>query len=232
MERSGCSGFAACVMALRKKGKNHRKVLVTALSIAAVTCCLSFLYFGIKEWAVGGFYKLISSSSAGFLLLSSAFLIGLQQAVVQRRDSAVIMEAVILCVGGLSALLPFTVALYMPARGLCAPVVFLGIATARLWCSLKIRHIKLVCSFLMIAFTICLLFGIADITAVFNASQKRLVAIAEAQAGNGVLVTEPYPVKTKYSAQYGLMDLTPGESWPNDTVAIYYGLKEIIIKDG
>ncbi len=221
-----------CLWRFAKQVQNRRKIVIIALSAAIIICSLSFIYFGIKELVTGGFYKLISSSATGFLLMCSMFLISLHQAVVQRSEREVIMEAAILCVGGLSALLPFVVALYIPARGLCAPVVFMGIATARLWSSLKIEHNKQICTLLAVAFAICFVCGVADIATVFNASQKRLKAIAEAQAGNGVLVTAPYPVKTKYSAQYGLADLTQGESWPNDTVKIYYGLKEIIVRNG
>ena len=46
---------------------------------------------------------------------------------------------------------------------------------------------------------------------------------------DGVLVAVPYPVKTKYSAQYGLVDLENGKSWPNDIIQEYYGLKDIVV---
>ena len=71
--------------------------------------------------------------------------------------------------------------------------------------------------------------GWADILAVDHADLKRQAAIQEALAGDRILVASPYPVKTKYSAQYGLLDLMPDEDWPKDMIKEFYGLKDIIV---
>ena len=57
----------------------------------------------------------------------------------------------------------------------------------------------------------------------------RDAAIRQALDGDGILTASPYPVKTKYSAQYGLLDLAEDENWPKDMIKEYYGLKEIIV---
>ena len=44
-----------------------------------------------------------------------------------------------------------------------------------------------------------------------------------------MLFAKPYKVRTKYAALYGLQDLAPGESWPNDIIKEYYGLNEIVV---
>lgn len=54
-------------------------------------------------------------------------------------------------------------------------------------------------------------------------------AIRQALAGDGILTASPYPAKTKYSAQYGLLDLAEDENWPKDMIKEYYGLKEILV---
>jgi hypothetical protein len=59
---------------------------------------------------------------------------------------------------------------------------------------------------------------------------ERQSAIQKALASDGILVAAPYPVKTKYSAQYGLQDIAEGEDWPKDMIKEYYGLKEIIVR--
>ena len=79
-------------------------------------------------------------------------------------------------------------------------------------------------------FVICFALGFADIMRVSKAAHYRELAIEQALQSDGVLVTTPYPVKTKYSAQYGLSDLENGEYWPNETIQEYYGLKGIIVK--
>ena len=69
--------------------------------------------------------------------------------------------------------------------------------------------------------------GVADIIQVSRAAVEREKAIAAALSSDGILVTSPFPEKTKYSAQYGLQDLTDDGSWPNDIIIEYYGLTDI-----
>ena len=64
--------------------------------------------------------------------------------------------------------------------------------------------------------TLLFLTGCADILRVHQAANMRDAAIRQALAGDGILTASPYPVKTKYSAQYGLLDLAEDENWPKD----------------
>ena len=87
---------------------------------------------------------------------------------------------------------------------------------------------------LMTLLAVCFLFyftvGFSDIARVNEAAREREQAIAQALEGDGILVTRPYPCRTKYSAQYGLQDLEPDGSWPNDKMKAFYGLKDIIVE--
>ncbi len=139
----------------------------------------------------------------------------------------------ILAVGGICALVPFSVAMYVPARGFCAPVVFVGVATVQLWNSVEHqsqRNRRLVTSLLCGVFLLHFIPGMMDLVHVENAAKARDRAIREALDSDGVLYTAPYPVRTKYSAQYGIQDLAEGEYWPNEIVAEYYGLTDIVVQ--
>ena len=206
--------------------KQRKNILLTAVSAAFSIVCI---YFVAREYSTGGFFRLISSTAVGFLLLMSAFSLGLRKAVTREIDPDIISEAVILFVGGMGALVLFGFAMYVPARGFCAPVVFAGIATVRLWSSVGMRHRNAVVILFFLCFAVFFIGGITDIITVFHASEERMKAISEAQAGDGVLITTQYPVKTKYSAQYGLQDLTGEDSWPDDPFKVYYHLWDIVV---
>jgi hypothetical protein len=134
-----------------------------------------------------------------------------------------------ICLSGMGALLLFLFAMYVPARGFCAPVVFIGISTGLLWCAVKPEKSKLVLSLLFVTFAIFFAVGFSDIWSLHKQAEKRDAAIREALKTDGVLVAQPYTVYTKYAALYGIQDLAPGEDWPNDYIKDYYGLKEICV---
>ena len=126
-------------------------------------------------------------------------------------------------------MIPFSAAMYIPARGFCAPTVFTGIAIALLLEKIDMAYRRLFNKVLTIVFLLLFITGAADILTVHHADLKRQAAIQEALTGDGILVASPYPVKTKYSAQYGLLDLMPDEDWPKDMIKEFYGLKDIIV---
>ena len=203
-------------------------VLITALGICCMVACVGV---GVKEIIAEGLYGLISSTPFCFFLLLSLFCFGLCLALLHRADCEAIIDAVILFAGGASALVPFAFALYVPARGFCAPVVFIGIATVRLWSSVQTEIKKRAFLILVLFFVVFCHIGLSDILAVHNAATRRNEAIDKALATDGVLITTPYPEKTRYSAQYGLQDLTPDGDWPNNQIKEYYGLKKIVVVD-
>lgn len=211
-----------------KQPDNHRR-LIMVNEIAFVFCLMGGIVFGFREIADGGFYALISSTAVGFLSLMCVFLFGLLATLKKGIKGEELRMPLILFFGGLSALIPFSVAMYVPARGFCAPTVFIGIAAVLLLGKTEMTHRSLLCRIYAVLFSLLFLIGCWDILAVHHAELERQSAIRQALAGDGVLVTSPYPEKTKYSAQYGLQDLAEGEDWPKDMIKEYYGLREIIV---
>ena len=213
------------------KGMPDRRIRWAVLSMTACGICLFITFlFVIIILVRRGIFELVSSTQTGFLMLLTCFLYVLGRAISQGVRKETIAEAVILSIGGLSALALFALAMYIPARGFCAPVVFMGIATERLGIAMHWKNKNAVRTVLVGVFIICFVLGFADILHVSQAAKKRERAIEQALQTDGILVITQYPVKTKYSAQYGLSDLENGESWPNDVVQQYYGLKGIIVK--
>ena len=202
----------------------------SALSMMACgICLLLYLLLAIRVLVEKGICELISSTQTSFLMLLICFLYVFGRSIFQRVKRETIVEAIILSIGGFSALALFALAMYIPARGFCAPIIFIGIATAKLWGALEQNTSTAVRKALIGVFLVCFAFGFVDILHVSQAASKRNRAIEQALQSNGVLVATPYPVKTKYSAQYGLLDLLDGESWPNEIIQEYYGLKDIIV---
>ena len=204
-----------------------------ALSSAASGVCLfAGLYFACSALLTGGVWALVSSTQTGFLMLLGFFFLCLMIAVQSDGKNEKVMQAVILALGGSSALIPFSVAMYVPARGFCAPVVFIGISTVLLWNSVEHqsqKKMRIVAVSLGGLFLLHFIPGMMDLARVEKAAEARERAIREALDSDGVLYTAPYPVKTKYSAQYGIQDLAEGEYWPNDFVVKYYGLKDVVV---
>ncbi len=215
------------ILVFRQPDKQARLILV--VRIAFMLCLVAGVFFGIRDFIDGGFYALISSTAAGFLSLMSVFLFTLLFLLKQNLLNELFLMPMILFFGGLSALIPFSVAMYVPARGFCAPTVFIGIAAVLLLEKNDMAHRRFTCKGIFIAFSLLFIIGVADILAVYHADLKRQTAIQEALAGDGILVASPYPEKTKYSAQYGLLDIAESEDWPKDMIKEFYGLKDIIV---
>ena len=211
----------------RKPDKRARFQLLVRLAFAV--CLSATIIFGFREIADGGLYALISSTAVGFLSLMCVFLFALHCALKQKLRAEIFLMPLILLFGGLSALIPFSVAMYIPARGFCAPTVFTGIAAVLLLEKTEIPYRSLILKIFTTLFSLLFLAGCADILSVHRADMERQAAIRQALAGDGILITSPYPEKTKYSAQYGLQDLAEDEDWPKDMIKEFYGLKEIIV---
>ena len=221
-------GVAVLLIKTIPERRNRILLLLNFIRYGNLILCAGF---GVSAFLKNGFYGLLSSTPTCFFLLLSFFSFGFRSAFLQKVDQSVIFESLILFVGGISALIPFAGALYIPARGFCAPVVFAGIATVQIWRSVKVEKQKYFAIALSFCFMVCFILGMSDLIRVYQASCKRNTMIADALAENGVLIASPYPAKTRYSAQYGLPDLAANESWPKDVIKDYYGLREIIVME-
>ena len=223
----------AAVVLLLKKVPTWRQRGLLVLAVCGFGFLAVSLGFAVLALLRNGMFGLISSTELCFFLLLTVFLFGLRGAILQQVDRSVIWEATILCLGGLSAMILFVVgARYIPARGFCAPVIFAGIASVRLWSAIAPEKRKLASVLLCVCAALCFSFGLADILRVHSAALERDAAIAEALRGDGVLYTSPYPQRTRFSAQHGVPDLQEGSGWPNAWMCIYYGLNDIHVLDG
>lgn len=224
------SGILIWLVLRKKTDKDARWTAV--FMMAFVLCISADAFFLIKivldyRSLSTIFYAVVSSTQIGFLTLISCYCICLAYAFRQRVDSSIIHEAIILGIGGISALLLFVLAMYVPSRGFCAPVIYITIATVRLYTELPRKRSRTVFIALFSVFAVFFAVGVLDIINVNRAAVDREKAIAVALSSDGILVASPYPENTKYSAQYGIQDLTDDGSWPNDVMIEYYGLNDI-----
>ncbi len=217
---------------LKKKPSWQGRWVVLSEALSLI-CFLSGLYYAWKAVSTGGIWELVSSTQVGFLILTGCFFLCLKNAIQYKTATDKVLQAILIAVGGSCALIPFSVAMYVPARGFCAPVVFIGIATVMLWNRAENRSQsseRLALSVLGGLFLFYFILGMMDLVHVEQAAIRRDLAIEQALASDGILYAEPYPVKTKYSAQYGIQDLAEGENWPNAIMAEYYGLIDIVVR--
>ena len=210
---------------LHRKGKTEQLTALTGLAMIAVSA--ANVFFLVKTVRDTGMFSLFSSTPIGFLTMAFCFLAGLRKAFAQELERVIILDALSLTLSGLGALLLFVLAMYVPARGFCAPIVFMGISSGLLWGAVKPEKTKAALGILLVVFAIFFAVGFSDIWALHRQAVKREAAIQQALQTDGVLLAEPYTACTKYAALYGIRDIAPGEMWPNDIIKEYYGLKEI-----
>jgi len=229
-------GFLAAIVVaqviLQRSFCRRERFSLTAKTVGG--CCLAAaLITLIVEFGKNGIAGAISSPRFGFFAAVAFFFLALGHAIQKKTDRKTIVLALIFFFSGLCALVLFVAAMYVPARAFCSPVIFTAIAACLLYYKTEktsskeaVMGITLLLCFLLFASV-----GLSDIWNVHLAAKEREKAITNALETDGVLIARPYPCRTKYSAQYGLSDLSKGEYWPNDYVKWFYGLKEIIVVD-
>ena len=202
-------------------------VACTVFSVAGTL--IAALHVGKDHGLLG----VISASSVCFFLSLSIFFAVLFTALNRRIEKNKILCALMFAFSGLTAFSLFLFAEYIPARGFCAPVFFMSIASVMLMEATedKALTIKVAEAALIFCFVGCFLAGTNDILRVHRAAEQRELAFHEAAAGNKIVITSAYPCRTKYSAQYGNADLEPDADWPNGVMADYYGVVRIIVDD-
>ncbi len=203
------------------------------LTVKTMGVCLlaAALISLIADFEKNGIFSAVSSVRFGFFAVLALFFMSLGDAIHKKKDRKTIVLALIFFFSGLCALLLFVAAMYVPARAFCSPVVFTAIASCLLYFKTEKTPSKeaVMGITLLLCFLIFASVGLSDIWNVHVAAKEREKAITYALETDGVLIARPYPCRTKYSAQYGLSDLSEIEYWPNDYVKWFYGLKEIIV---
>ena len=215
-----------------KRKKTWRSRWIALSLICVIICFTADLIFSLSALRTGGVWGLVSSTQAGFLTLMGCFFVCLKKTIQDHASRDRVYGALIIAFGGLCALIPFSVAMYIPARGFCAPIAFVTISTVMLWTAVEHPNSKRKwnsVALLVGLFLLSFIPGIWDLAQTERAAEAREQAIEQALESDGVLYASPYPEKTKYSAQYGIQDLAEGEYWPNAMIIKYYGLKDIIV---
>ena len=137
--------------------------------------------------------------------------------------------------GALAAVYALAAASYQPDRCLCTAGLFLIIACLLLIPELLSTRAGDACMGLLcvlaVLFALRFVTGNLDILRCgYDARLREQRAAAQIAAGETVIVLDRIHAETPYSPAYGLKDLDladPG-SWPNWTMARYYGVERII----
>lgn len=207
-----------------------RKTLGLAAAALSLGCLLGAGILGFRSFRAEGVYGLLCSSELGLALAGCGFFLPLSLALLQGAAREKLLLAGLLFLGGLCSLPLFMFASYFPARGAAAPVLFSVLSGALLLGEGKTgRGMKTAFLCLMLVFALSFSLGTADILAVHRSELRRQEQIRLAQQGDGIAVVSIHPVRSKYSAQYGLDDLTESGEWPNDVMAQYYGIDRICL---
>lgn len=126
---------------------------------------------------------------------------------------------------------------YYPERCMCTTVLMLTMAVAFLAAPLGHgKRLPLRCAACVCLFALTLptgLTGCRDIVSCWQQYQQREQTIAQAlETGETAVTANVVQPQTPYSGFYGLRDLSTEdpETWPNHSMALYYGLDSIIGK--
>lgn len=139
------------------------------------------------------------------------------------------------CFGAVSANYMLTVAKYYPERCICTTITLLILACAVLIPELIGTRVEIVCacggSVLLVAFAFSLLVGTYDIWQSHRGFVRREAAVQQHIEAGELDIALPLIIpSTQYSAYWGLADLSTetAQTWPNNYMATYYGLKSIL----
>ena len=217
------------LLSLKKSGA--RRILYYASIAAACLSSLGYAAFALRAALRGGISELISRPETGFLLAVTFFFFSLAVALNRKEERKRLITALILAAGGFSVLPLLLFSDYLPARSLCVAVTLCLISGLYLMEPTLDRQRKHFLAIVAVCFALCFAIGIADIIHVHKAAVIREQKFREAAAGDKKVELSPLPEKTKYSAQYGQLDLVYDAAWPNGVMADYYEVIRIVVVD-
>ena len=222
----GLTALAALILCLRKLG--GRKTLGLAFALGSLALVGVMGLMGLKILLAGeGLYGLISATAVCLPAAYLCFTLPFALALLGKTEGERLLFPALLFFSGLGSVALFLVASYFPPRGSAVSVLFALLGGAMCFDLLHLPRLKkAAAAAVALVFVLCLALGTADILAVHRSELQRQELIRLARESDGVLIAPPHPVRSKYSAQYGLADLNPEGDWPNDVMARYYGLKQ------
>ena len=233
---TGAVAAAACILILillRKK----RNALFAFLSVCVSLGFIMALIFTAPAFEglslVWVLRTVISSSAWGMLTASYVFAMLLLIGIQRKIPAKVLLLALMMFAAAAASVAVFAFAAYLPARSGAVYIVLTMLASSFLLASFAeekpCKALPAAASAAALLAAVCLVLAAADICNVYRISEYRLSLIAEAKKDGRVEADLPYlPAATKYSAPYGLDELKQApRSWPNLTMAEYYGLESI-----
>lgn len=176
---------------------------------------------------------IVRSAKEHMLPLYLLYAVCLALCAAAKADRKKIALSAVLVLGGIGSLAAFTFAAYFAERHFCFTVVFTVLACLILLDALtdtgKRLPASIVCAVMAVLFIFDFALGSLDILYTYTASRQREAALRAAlDSGAQSIELEVYLPATKYSAAYGLTDLsTNPDDWPNISVAMYYGLDSV-----
>lgn len=220
--------LAALTLCLKKLG--GRKTLGLGFALGSLALAGVIGLMGLKTLRAGeGIYGLISAAAVSLPAAYLCFTLPFALALLSRTEGKRLVLPALLFFSGLGSVALFALASYFPPRGSAVSVLFAVLGGVMAFDSLPLPRLKRAAAAAVVpAFVVCLALGTADILAVHGSELQRQELIRLAREGDGVLIAQPHPVRSKYSAQYGLADLNPEGDWPNDVMARYYELERIL----
>ena len=232
--------FVALALRLFLRIASAKRGCGLLIALFAALFLLVFCLFSLKELRRG---SLVPALLSVFSLTPTAigaagavcfFGAAMTWAVYRRAPADVLLAAAVLFAAGLASCALFLAASYFPARGLCSLVTLscLGGALALAPTLPETGRIKAARILLAILLLLCLTVSLVDLVSLRSAANEREARIEAAlSAGADSVELAPYPVLSRFNAQYGLADLEPGADWPNGIMAKYYGLRAIDVPE-
>ena len=226
--------LALVAVCLRRQPKRLLIFTLVVLTAGYIGACL-LVSPKVKASSLLSFLcRLCSSSVLGLLTITWISAVIFILALYLKADRQTLIFSVILFLSVVPPYAALLFARYIPMRQFCTYAVFLLLSAVMLLSSLfreKLKpSVKLFHALLFALFLLHFVLASRDIAAIKRVSDIRSAIISEAQEKEPHVARIPMlgPV-TKYSAPYGLTDVTDSASlWPNVSIRNYYEIDEVI----
>lgn len=209
-------GIGYCVMALAP-GTLKNKIAV----------------FGIREY-FENFLNALDMYVGNLLWLLLVYLVFVIIAIKFEHKNNIVLSLIFLG-GGIATNFMHVIAAYYPERSMFISTVFLIVAILLLAKEVQDKFYGIIVTclswFIILFAGIQFFHGGYDIYRTYEKCVQRQELIKEAKEnGETELALPVISAMTKYSAQYGLIDLDTqiADKWPNEDLAMYYGVRSII----
>ncbi len=175
--------------------------------------------------------KILVSARENLLWLYIIFAALFTFCSVQKVNKKVLIISGVLFLTNLASLLSYSFALYFIPRHFCYSVFFTSLACTLLTASFCQTKTELSVRILLSALAVLFLFqfatGFIDVSVSYHKSTEREQIISTALSkGNSSVTLEAFYPTTPYGNIYRLA-LDDPQSWPNTSIADYYGLETV-----